>query len=250
MGFCMDPLTVLSQAKSAVIKQQIELLEIFTGCETNNRYHVYITTNSGEFVYLFKCKEESSWCDKNCCSSESRPFSMKMRHVNNQADYFAEDYSNYFAIAERPFKCTCCYFERPELTTRNNNAYFGKVTEPFSCCDPIFHVKDANNEVKWKITAECCQCGLLCRTRCGVCSEALFPIHSGNKTELDPKNCEGHIKKLSAGIQELVSDADNFELVFPVNATPEEKLTLISAVLLIDYRFFEDNGKNNRNNRY
>ena len=67
MGFCADPLFQLSQAKSAIIKQQVELLEILTGCETQNRYHVYITTHSGEFVYLFKCKEQSGWCDRNCC---------------------------------------------------------------------------------------------------------------------------------------------------------------------------------------
>ncbi len=63
-----DPLTMLSQAKSAYIEQQLELLEIVTGCETANRYHVYITTHSGELVYLFKCKEQSSCWTRNCCS--------------------------------------------------------------------------------------------------------------------------------------------------------------------------------------
>ena len=68
MGFCADPLIQLSQAKSAIIKQQFELMEVLTGCETANRYHCYIITHSGEFIYLFKCKESSSWCERNCCT--------------------------------------------------------------------------------------------------------------------------------------------------------------------------------------
>lgn len=61
-----DPMTELSLATSAVIKQQIEFLEVLTGCETKNRYHVYIKTQTGEMIYLFKCKEESTWCQRNC----------------------------------------------------------------------------------------------------------------------------------------------------------------------------------------
>lgn len=67
MGFCKDPLVALSEAKSAIVKQQVELLEVLTGCESQNRYHVYITTHSGQFVYLFKCKEESECCYRSCC---------------------------------------------------------------------------------------------------------------------------------------------------------------------------------------
>jgi hypothetical protein len=67
MGFEMDPMAALAQASAAIIKQQVELLEILTGCETANRYHVYVRTLNGNFVYLFKCKEESDWCMRNCC---------------------------------------------------------------------------------------------------------------------------------------------------------------------------------------
>jgi hypothetical protein len=61
-----DPLVELANAGSAIIKQKIELLEILTGCETANRYHVYIKTTNGEMTYLFKCKEESGCCERQC----------------------------------------------------------------------------------------------------------------------------------------------------------------------------------------
>ena len=175
---------------------------------------------------------------------------MKVRHVNSQADLLLEDYSSYFALLERPFKCTCLCLERPEMTARNLNTTFGKVVEPFSCFNPTFHIKDAMGNIKWKISANGCQCGILCRKGLGKCSEAIFPIYSADKVDLDPKHSDGYIKKLNGGIQELVSDADSFELVFPLNSTPEEKLLLISTVLMIDYRYFEDNGSDNKSHRF
>ena len=38
-----DPLNELSMCKKATIRQQPELMEIITGCESENRYHVFIT---------------------------------------------------------------------------------------------------------------------------------------------------------------------------------------------------------------
>lgn len=171
---------------------------------------------------------------------------MKIRHVNNQADFFLDDYSNYYAVASKPFKCTCLCLARPEISIRNNNHYFGKIVEPFSCCDAIYDVYDQSDKSKWKISGDCCQCGLMFKnTICGKCSEVTFNIYSAQDTTT-PK---GHIKKLCSGLQELVSDADNFELVFPADATPDEKMMLIGTVLMIDYRHFEESpaDKNNKN---
>ena len=42
-------------------------------------------------------------------------------------------------------------------------------------------------------------------------------------------------------MMELMGDADTYYIEFPVNATPEEKLSLIMAGLFIDYRYYETN---------
>jgi len=165
---------------------------------------------------------------------------MRIRHVNSGQDLVLEDYTNYWGLLERPFKCTCFCLARPEMTAKLGTGQIGKVTEPFTCCDPMFHVKDNKEQVRWKITADCYQCGLLCRQGCGKCSEVTFPIYSADKQELNENNRDGFIKKLFGGVAELVTDADSFLLEFPLNATPEEKLLLISTVLMIDFRFFED----------
>ena len=67
LGYTLNPIIALESATTAIVQQEIELMEVLTGCETQNRYHVYITTNTGQNVYLFKCKEQSTWCERNCC---------------------------------------------------------------------------------------------------------------------------------------------------------------------------------------
>jgi hypothetical protein len=159
---------------------------------------------------------------------------MKIKHVEQASDLAFDNYMMYYALLERPFKCTCCCAARPEMSARNGNFHFGKVREPFSCCDPMYHIIDAQNQMKWKITADCCQCGM-----CGGCGEVLFPVYSSNKSDLSPNNSDGCIKKLDGGCKEMMSDATNFEILFPMNMSPEDKFMLIATALMIDYRHFE-----------
>jgi hypothetical protein len=125
-----------------------------------------------------------------------------------------------------------------------NGDYFGKITFPYTCCDPKYEILDRFDKLKYIVTADCCQCGLMCRASYGMCSEVTFQIQRP-----DSNQQIGYIKKVFSGlIQELVTSADNFELVFPQDATPEEKLMLIGNVLMIDYSFFEDKGKDANKN--
>ena len=71
----------LLQNQEVVIEQKIELLEILSGCETANRYNVYLLDRDKQKKFLFKCKEESSWFCRNCLPSDSRSFILKMIHI-------------------------------------------------------------------------------------------------------------------------------------------------------------------------
>jgi hypothetical protein len=243
MGFINDPLVELSHAVAAIIKQEIEILEIISGCETKNRYHVYIRNQQGGFTYLFKCKEESGWCVRQCCSSTARPFEMKVRHIQNGHDYGLDDYMDTFATFTKPFKCTCCCLARPEMTgiLTKNKLPIGKVVEPCTLCDAEYKIYNQRDEFKFRIDGSCCQCGMCCKNSCcGKCSDVIFDVHNASKSIQTQENRDGMIKKKSGGIKEFISDADTFELIFPIDATAEEKLMLIGTVLMIDYRHFED----------
>ena len=129
------------------------------------------------------------------------------------------------------------------MTATIGNQYVGKVYEPCTLMDPLFHVIDQNNNIKWKIHTNYCQCGICCRNSCGVCSEVIFPIYPGGVSEFDQSKSDGYVKKSFKG-QELVTDANSFRIAFPSTATPEDKFLIIATVLMLDYQYYEESPQN------
>ena len=244
-----DPMEELANCTGLLIKQQPEYFEALTGCETQNRYHVF-GQSPGGMKYLFKCKENSGWFMRNCCPSEQREFNMEISHVSS-INMMTPASPKCFANAFKPFKCTICCICRPELflTLTEGQIKMGTIRHTFSICDPEFEVFDERNQLKYIVTASCCQCGLLCANNfCGKLSEAIFDI-------LEPGNGQiiGKIVKNSADYSELVTDADSYQIKFPSIASPNDKLLLMSLGLMIDYQYFETDSsgdKRGRRSRY
>ena len=243
--FTTDPLAELNNIHSVIIKQQPEFLEAYSGCETQNRYHVFGLTQMG-YVYLFKCLERSGWCTRNCLASSIRPFTMEIRHIASIGQ-FDPSFSKNFANALRNFKCTCFCLNRPEIivSLSDSGKFVGKIINPFTFCDPEFEVYNTSGELKYLVKGDCCQCGLLCSNNfCGKLSEVYFPIYKGRGG-----GQVGNIVKKVAQLHEMVTDADTYMVDFPNDATPEEKLLLISLGLFIDYLYFEEEASDQRENR-
>ena len=245
--FVQDPMIELANSIKAVIHQQVEIFEMISGCETANRYHVFVQNAQGLTQYLFKCKEESGWCMRNCCPSSGREFNMKLKHINMANQISSNDFQNTYANLFKPYKCTCCCLARPELLLSlhgNEQKYIGKVKEEFTCCDPLFTIKDGNGSPVFVITCDCCQCGFLCRKNfCGKLNEVKFSI-------FDVKNQGGSpvgsiVKRVAQNAGQLFSDADSYDVNFPVNSSPQEKFSLICCALMIDYQYFEETGNSN-----
>ena len=223
-----DPMEILIKAPSAKIIQQIELLEIVSECETNNRYDVFCEMNGVKY-FCFRCKEDSSWCMRNMCPSDLRSFKIHMMLPGQKK----------FGILDRPFKCTCCCCARPIVKgTFSNGQPFGTINQPFTCCSPFFETVDETDGSKYSIEIPYCQCGFMCRSNvCGKCSEVIGNIYKEN----DLTHPVGTFKKLENCVQEMVSDANSFEIIFPTDATVGDKLNILATVILIDYRFYESN---------
>ncbi len=147
----------------------------------------------------------------------------------------------------KPFKCTCFCCARPEmLITLSSGEKVGFIRQPFNCCDPEFEIFDEQGALKYFVTADCCQCGLLCANNiCGKCSMAIFIICKDRKdrTQL------GAITKTPADYSEMVTSADSYQINFPQTATPKDKFLFIALGLMIDYQYFEEKASN-RNNEY
>ena len=240
-----DPLEDLRLAKTAIVAQEMELLEIITNCETPNRYHVFLQDEYGNSKYLFKCKEESSWYQRNCCPASTRGLEMNIKHVINQVS-LNDDFSKSYIKFDKPFKCTCCCLARPIMkgTLLQTNTPIGTIQEPCTVCDPMINVISKEGILKYHITTNCCQCGYCCRNSiCGKLSKINFSIIKPGE---DPNSkAAGMVTRQVKGVQNIVSDADSYKLVFPPDATPEDKLMLIGAVLMLDYQYYENAGGEN-----
>ena len=235
-----DPMVELAQCVGAIIRQELEMFEIISGCETQNRYHVFLQSNKG-LKYAFKCIERSGCCARACCSNNCRTIKLDIRHVASANE--DPDLAKLFISARKPCACSCCCFCRPQLNINlsTNNEYLGKIREPCSCCDIKMETYDKNKTLKYLIIGNCCQYGLCCGSSAEKLAEIQFKILRNGQSV-------GIMKKLTSSYGEYFSKADSYKITFPLDATPEDKMLLICAGLLVDYQNFEKD-KTPRKNR-
>ena len=245
-NYCEDPLTILSNVNRAYIFQELEVWEQVTGCEQKNNYNVCVVDPITQMqYYLFRCKEDSSFCQRFCCSGASRAFSMRCKHIAAD-NAFGEGYNNYFAELLRPFKCTCCCCARPEVSCalKEGNLNLGTIKEPCTCCSPVLELYgpgDLGNKdisLRYTILIDCCQVSYMCSScKCGKCQELECNIYEGKDSDMNRK-VGRIIKKVT--MEEFFSKSNTFAIDFPENATSLDRLLMIFAGLFIDYRLFED----------
>ena len=231
------------------IKQKFDILEAMTGCDTPNRYYVFEQTPAGgaKKKRIFKCKEKSGWCARNCMSSDCKPFDMEIKKCFKDEDY---DNEEVVIRLERDCQCTCCCFNRPTMkvyyTERNQKTYIGKVVDSWDCCNYSYTVYDSGDQVRFFIKASCCQLGFCCKCPCEPCERIEFDLWSGDK-----EKPEAPILKVGTGscLKNAVGSADNFSVTFPMAATWQDKTLLLASILMIDFMQFEEkNGGSGNNN--
>lgn len=81
----MTALDKMKNIHGIFIKQKPQFMEQMSGCEIDNIYNVYACDKDGDkkkSLKLFKCKEKSGCCAKQCMRPDSRPFEMHVNHEN------------------------------------------------------------------------------------------------------------------------------------------------------------------------
>jgi len=220
------------------------MAEVMTGCEAENTYYVYPLSKDGEKKgkKLFKCKEKSSCCARQCMSGECRPFQLKINLEDDSEELDAEP----FLLIDRPCKCTCYCCNRPEISITyvedGKSEYLGKIRDPWNCADITLDIYNKDNNLIWKVNGSCCQCGMHCKGPFDCCQVIDFEV------KLPSGDTVAGVQKKSPGcVEATLSDADNFALHFPANATKQDKALLMCAVLFLDFRYFEEPPKKNKN---
>jgi len=224
-------LEYLTQIDQLLVHQQVEIFELFTGFETANKYQVKNTL--GQQVYF--AGEESDVCMRQCCGPQ-RGFTM---HITN-------NFGQEVIRVVREFKCCagynccaccgCCAMEiRVEAPV---GQIIGFVRQQQSCLAPKYHILDAQQQTVLTLEGPMCICQGPCCTW-----DQEFKVRS-----MDGSHEVGKISKQWSGFaKEYFTDADNFGVSFPIDLDVRVKATLLGAVFLIDFMFFEQKQSNQNN---
>jgi hypothetical protein len=239
----------IMQLEGIFIKQKMDLTEVLTGCETENKYFVY-QKKAGEVKKkgkkLYKCKEKSSCYSRNCLANICREFKMK---IENLADN--EEMTEDCLLIEKPCTCTMYCCNRPFINVnhveKGHSEFIGKIYFPYNFYDYYFEIFDKDNKKRYTISANCCQCGLLCMGYpCETCETVEFLIYGADSTTV-----ESHLTKKNKNcLKSAISDADNFGLAFTPKMTWEDRSLLLAATLFIDFMLFEEKGGHQDNNGF
>eukprot|EP01080_Neovahlkampfia_damariscottae_P011989 gene11989-5390_t len=200
--------TIFDDIDACMIKQQTDLLEIFTGIEIPNKYTV--VTSNGENLRI----EETSECFERLYCGPARGLVFNI-YTNNQK----------ILSLERPFA-----FILPEMyvydETQHPKRYIGKIQTQCSPFTREYKIFDFLDQEVSNISGN-------------IFAPWTFFVH---KKEMQIGKIQ---KKFSGLFKELFSDSDNFGVTFQKDLSTEEKSLIFSATLLIDLMYFERNKNNN-----
>jgi len=232
----VNPFEVLQMSPTCVIKQEINFLNMITPCEMPQRYDVFVTFN-GMTIRLFRCRENSGFCVRQCCHPDCRSFMMDVKYVGNM-NQMDDDFTAPIALLNRPFACSCACFCRPEMQVTwmggGGQQVIGIVRDPWTCCNMQFNIFDAAGEQVYRVEGSCCQLGTCKHCKC---LQVVLEIYKAG-TDVA---CGAIIK--TERCSSCVTMADTFNIFFPPDATAEHKMLLISATLMADYQYFENKDK-------
>ncbi|KAK2587871.1 hypothetical protein KPH14_003968 [Odynerus spinipes] len=210
---CPPGLEYLMALDHLFVRQEVELLEAFTGWETTNKYSVM--NIRGQPVYYVA--EQSGCCSRMCCGSY-RSCDFKV------IDGVGREILN----MSRPLRCDSCLFPccLQELEVYSGGVLLGSVVQDWSLCRPWFSIRNASGDTVLTIK------GPLLR----FCVEVNFKVKSA-----DGQHRVGMIAKQWSGLtREFFTDSDNFGISFPVDLDVKIKAVLLGACLLIDFMYFEE----------
>ncbi|ESP03662.1 hypothetical protein LOTGIDRAFT_137014 [Lottia gigantea] len=214
-------LAYLASLGEVRVHQILELLEVVTGFERNNRYRI---CNEGEQQFMF-AKEDTDCMTRQCCGT-ARPFTMNITDNMEQP----------LIQLHRPFRCQgsclwCCYLQEMEIQSPPGNKV-GEVKEVWTCWTPKYNVFDATGTHIFTIVGDCCYC------KC--CADVVFRVLEGDEGGQEV----GQIVKHWGGCREVFGGANDFSLRFNPQMDLMKKAILFGATFLIDFNYFEYRGNN------
>ncbi|XP_063965179.1 phospholipid scramblase 1-like [Lytechinus pictus] len=220
---CPPGLEYLVQIDQILIHQMVEIFEAVTNIEMKNKY----TIKNSLGQQIFYAFEESSCCHRYWCRQGR---GLDIHVIDNEQREVMK--------IVRPFQCCagCCWCADTECCAYliqieappGNIIGYAKQTK--SWWYPHMDVMDADMNPILKIRGPCC----ICQTICCRCDVEFKVMSNDLSSEL------GVIQKQWSGwLRECFTKADHFGMTFPSDLDVKAKATLMGALFLIEFMFFE-----------
>lgn len=235
----MSSTDTLASYSNLLIKQTKKgCLQELMGCEAQSEFN--IATKEAPKDHKFYALEDTS-CLMRFCLKGNRPW------VINMTDG-AQKGGAGIAKFDRPLacpmgNCKCCCFQSVSASNAAGEK-IGESREDMWFCVPSFSIYDKNDTKTHVLHMPTC-CGGMCVNVCadGICTKCRIPFNVYKADNDVEGQSVGSITKVWGGLgKEIFTDADTFEAIFPTDATPECKASLVGATFMINQLFFEGNG--------
>jgi hypothetical protein len=229
--------------KLAVNQSSKDALQEHLGFEAASEFSI----EDGNGNAVMQAREESHFVWRYMCPS-IRPWKITVKTIVGNKIIGAYDR----AVRLPLFPLKCCGFQTVKHSDANGQ-HIGDTTEAFSVCVPKFHVNNVNDEHIYTISQPTCLFGLFvhCFSEGFNCRQPLY-IFKKDEKQYEKSKAVGSIVKVWSGcFKEICSDADNFEINFPVDESAEGKSRILGSTFLINQMKYENShGHNSRQTRF
>lgn len=250
------------------VRQQLELMELISGCETKNRYNIVAVPPGTQFpppgamdsswtrgmreqaghMPLLKAKEESECFERICCPL-FRGLQLPMMDGNGSV-FLTIDRPCIFDPCYAPPSCACC---GQEMVLRNNSGEPISMVKmrPGCCvagmCAGYYDVKTPDGQPMYTLRASDCN------TQAGACGNCCAPTCCNESYDIDVYGPDMKYINTSAFVWPGcncggLTDLSNFTVVFPQGSTPDQRASLLGAMFLIEFTVNEFKRQENKNN--
>ncbi len=202
----MINLPILFESSRLLVTQRKEMMEVFTGLETKNRYAVQTESGQDAF-FVAELGEGAGAFFARFFLKNRRPFKMNIMNPTGGVELFLH----------RPWTW---FFSKLHISDAQGNL-IGTIQQRFKIIGRLFDVHDSLGRTQMTIE------GPLFRPW------TFKVIKGGVESGLISKKWSGLLK-------ESFTDADNFGVEFGSNFSNDERALTLAATFLIDFLYFEN----------
>ena len=242
-----DPMALFAGAQKVYIDQFYKLSDLFIICPLYFNYRISLQYSSSDDTayHLFNTKEVSPLCSHNICANQAREIDINIFNFIVDPKNPLKTVQKFVTLKKGcrcAFCCFCACCSRPTFSVNSLCDEVGYIVEAMGC-DPVIQVLDINKDLVYEVKTKYCDCGFCLRDHCcdaRKCAKCQFIIYDKNQKSV------GVLTKDHRSGKKVKPDYDQLTVVFPPDASCQEKVLLTCSALVIEYLYFQHMTNNKR----